>query len=79
MRPLCSCGCCLSGCLAHTGSLICLFVCSTLLQNAILTREKIEPEQKLLLTTMNLPVRLWEPGRLVAWGRHSQKAMYLPP
>ena len=46
-------------------------VCSTLLQNAILTGEKIYPEQKLLLTKTTLPARLWEHGLLVIGERRS--------
>ena len=52
--------------------------CSTLLQNAILTREKIYPEQRLLLTTTP-SARLWEPGRLVTRKNATPKALYLPP
>ena len=48
-------------------------VCSTLLQNAVLTREKTEPEQK-SLTKPTLPVRLWEPGRLVTGKNASEGA-----
>ena len=41
-----------------------LFVCSTLLQNAILTREKIKPEQSESLTTVNPATPFGNPGVL---------------
>ena len=53
--------------------------CSTLLQNAILTGEKIDPEQRLLLTKTTLPARLREPVRLATGENATPDALYLGP